>query len=140
MRALVGFVVLCSIGACTLRSLDIGDSPASTSRDLGGVETAPDFAAPDLAISCAQAEADFNARIKPLIVNDCLVCHSTLGSSPPNLFGGSDLFDAVTSDPRLIGPTPDTCGLVHPPESVWPDQATQDVVRNWVAEYDAACL
>jgi hypothetical protein len=141
--------------ACRTNALYINDPlDAGVERDGAPavIVPSPDAAeAPDAGAVC---KADFDSKVKPLLLADCGTCHSEAmgGVGPGFLSANPDMYTTVISYPGLIGPTPATSRLLTKDVHVGPSfhqtstytpppplPADAAVISAWIIEYNANC-
>jgi hypothetical protein len=146
MRPLLLAAFIGVAAGCAGRALEVdehGQSDPGGSMDAGVHSIiAPDDLAkpPDLAISCVQAQADFQIEVYPLLLKDCGTCHSSAGGGlAPDFLMGPDPLASLLSHPGLVGATPDSSALLHPPATTVTDPSYTSIVSAWIIEFNGAC-
>jgi hypothetical protein len=83
-------------------------------------------------ISGEVANPTYTNNVKPIIVNNCLACHSTAGAELPTMETYTQVRDAAENGNMICRIDDQSCGTVMPQSGRMP-QSTINIIINWVA-------
>jgi uncharacterized membrane protein len=83
-------------------------------------------------ISGEVANPTYTAKVKPIIVNNCLSCHSTAGAQFPTMETYPQVREAAENGNMICRIDDQSCGAVMPQSGRMP-QNRINTIKKWVA-------